>query len=217
MRIRNTARAVSVALTLGLGVSACGGGDVDEPRFVGAEKVCDSVFSGDDTAAVVERAIGDTSFFATGAGALDRVATAVKDVYADGQDVYRGQKFCSVKGEKSGSGEMDISFGLYKPEDALSDRHSATQRPYELGKRALAGTKNSSLYFECASPRLDGSDKEAARILGGLSYSDRELEGTRAEQEANLTALYAASLALAKKLECEDNAGLPTKVVLQPK
>ncbi|MDX3849096.1 hypothetical protein [Streptomyces sp. AK02-01A] len=204
-------------LALGLGVSACGSGDEDEgPRFVGAEKVCDSVFSG-DVAAALETAIGDTTFLANGDGALDRTATAVKDFYADGQDVNRGQKFCSVNGKKRGSGGMDISFGLYKQEDALSEGHSASQRPYDLGKRALAGTKNSSLYFECVSPRLDGSDKEAARVLGGLRYSDRELEGTRAEQEANLTVLHAASLALAKKLECENNGGLPTKVVLQPK
>ncbi|SCF84294.1 hypothetical protein GA0115259_103493 [Streptomyces sp. MnatMP-M17] len=217
MRIRNIARTVGVVLAFGLGASACGGGESEEPRFVAAGKLCGSVFS-DDAVAAVESAIGDTSFFASGDDKLGKVATAVKDLYADGQSVYTSAgEFCKIKGEKRGSGRMNISFGFYKPEDVLDNRHSASQRLYELGKQAVAGAKNSSLRFECVSPQLDGSDKDPARIVGLMSFRERDVPESQALREDNLTVLHAASFALAKKLECENNGGLPQKAVLRPK
>ncbi|WP_141698523.1 hypothetical protein [Streptomyces lushanensis] len=204
-------------LAFGLGVSACGSGESEEPSFVGAGKLCGSVFSGDARAAV-ESAIGDTSFFATGDDKLGEVATGVKDLYADGQDAYTSAgELCVINGEKRGSGRMDISFGLYKPEDVLDDRHSADQRLYALGEQAVAGIKNSSLRFECVSPQLDGSDKDPARIVGLMSFRDPKAPETQALREDNLTVLHAASFALAKNLECENNGGLPQKAVLRPK
>ncbi|MFD8969632.1 hypothetical protein ACFV0C_32435 [Streptomyces sp. NPDC059568] len=203
-------------LAFGLGVSACGGSESEEPRFVDAGKLCGSVFS-DDAVAAVETAIGDTSFFATGDDKLGKVATAVKDLYADGQNVYTSAgEFCVINGEKRGSGRMDISFGLYKPDD-LDRGHASDQRFYELGKLAVAGAKNSSLYFECVSPQLDGSDKDPARIQGSVRFSERDVPESQALREDNLTVLHAASFALAKKLECENNGGLPQMAVLQPK
>ncbi|MFE1956983.1 hypothetical protein [Streptomyces sp. NPDC059479] len=204
-------------LAFGLGVSACGGGESEEPLHVDAGKLCDSVFS-DDAVASVESAIGDTTFWRNGDGALDRVAAKLKDLYADGQSVYTSAgEFCKIKGEKRGSGNMNISFGFYKPEDVLDNRHSASQRLYELGKQAVAGAKNSSLRFECVSPQLDGSDKDPARIVGLMSFRERDVPESQALREDNLTVLHAASFAMAKKLECENNGGLPRKAVLQPK
>ncbi|MGW6741012.1 hypothetical protein ACWGDX_09780 [Streptomyces sp. NPDC055025] len=201
-----------------LGVSACGGGESEEePLFVDAGKLCDSVFSDDAVVAALETTVGDTSFWRNGEGALDRVVAKLKSFYADGQDVYGAEEFCRIKGEKRGSGRLNVSFALYKPDDVVDRGHSASQRFYELGKLAVAGSERSTLYFECVSPQLDGSDKDPARISGGIRLSERKVAETQALREDNLTVLHAASFALAKKLECENNGGLPQTVVLQPK
>ncbi|WP_157877337.1 hypothetical protein [Streptomyces odonnellii] len=203
-------------LVLGLGVSACGGGESEEPRFTGAGKLCGSVFS-DDAMTAVETAIGDTTFWRDN-GALDSVVAKLKDLYTDGQDVYTSAgAFCDIKGQGRDSGRMNISFGLYKPDDVVDRGHASDQRSYELGKRAVAGAKNSSLYFECVSPQLDGSDKDPARIQGSMHFTDLNGPETQNLRENNLTVLHAASFAVARKLECENNGGLPQKVVLQPK
>ncbi|MFE7126058.1 hypothetical protein [Streptomyces sp. NPDC057617] len=206
---------MAAVLALGLGASACGGDESEEPLYVSAGELCNSIFSG-DAAAAVETTVGDTTFFSTGDVAPDRVVEKLKEFYADGQYVYGAREFCVINGKKRDAGRIDISFALYKPDD-LEGGHAADQRFYELGKLAVAGAKKSSLYFECVSPQLDGSDKDPARILGSLSFKDRKVPETQALREANLTVLHAASFALAKKLECENNGGLPEKVVLKPK
>ncbi|MFF2066491.1 hypothetical protein ACFVWZ_32595 [Streptomyces sp. NPDC058200] len=216
MRIWNKTRAAGMVLALSFGLLACGGGEDEGLRFIGAEKVCDGIFSG-DVARAVETAVGDRAFFRTSDDALEDAASGVKEFYADGQTIVRIRKLCSIKGEARGSGRMDIHFSLYRADDALRTTHSASESPYQLGKRALAGFDGSRLYFECVSPQMNGSGKQPARVYAGMSLDDREVEDTQALREANLTALHAASLALAKELKCENNGGLPEKAVLRPK
>ncbi|MEV4976262.1 hypothetical protein [Streptomyces scopuliridis] len=223
MRIGNATRAAGAVLAFSLGVSACGGGGEEEgPRFVvGAEKLCDGILSG-DMARAVEAMVGTKTLWRTGNDALEDTASAIKDFYADSPDgrKYVGSKdFCRFAGYTRGAGQMDINFGIYRADDALTTGHSAREHPYRLGKRALAGFDASRLYFECVSPQMDGSDEQPARINASSRLSGPQgwrVEDTRATREANLTILHAAALAVAKKLGCENNAGLPEKVVLEP-
>ncbi|MGW6775621.1 hypothetical protein ACWGBX_35095 [Streptomyces sp. NPDC055037] len=207
-----------MVLTLALGVAACGGSDDEEPQYIGIEEVCDGIFSG-DTANAAERMIGDKTVSGTRHDALENIASSIKDLYADGQDINRAGDSCEISGKDREAGGMDIRFGLYKAEDALSLLHGADQRLYRLGKRAAVGSERSKLYFECASPGIRGSDKQPARIYAIsrlANIGSWEVEDTRATREAHLTVLHAAALAVAKELGCENNGGLPEKVVLEP-
>ncbi|MEV7421085.1 hypothetical protein [Streptomyces sp. NPDC091212] len=84
-----------------------------------------------------------------------------------------------------------------------------------MGKRSFASYDDSYLFFECASPRVSGSDKAPVRILGSLVYTKKPDTDSRDRRENNLTVLHAASLAVAKKMECADDAGLPAKADLR--
>ncbi|MFE7572360.1 hypothetical protein ACFU76_36400 [Streptomyces sp. NPDC057539] len=210
-------------LVLSLGVSACGGGGEDEePRFVvGAEKLCDGILSG-DVARSVEALVGTETLWRTGNDVLEDTASAIKDFYAESPDgrKYVGSKdFCRFAGYSRGAGQMDINFGIYRAEDVLSTGHSAQEHPYRLGKRALAGSGASRLYFECVTAQMEGSDEQPARINVSSKISGPpgwKSEDTRAVREAHLSVLHATALAVAKKLGCENNGGLPEKVVLEP-
>ncbi|MFJ2675275.1 hypothetical protein [Streptomyces sp. NPDC087525] len=222
MKIWNATRAAGAVLALSLGVSACGDGSEDErPAFAGAEKVCDGILS-DNTARAVEAMVGDKTFHGTGDDALENTASAIKEFYAEdpGGRKYVGSKeFCAFSGRMREAGSLEITFGIYRPDDVLGTDHAEDQRLYRLGKRALAGSERSYLYFECVSPQIDGSDEQPARIdaVSRLAnVGSWEVEDTRATREAHLTVLHAAALAVAKELGCENNGGLPEKVVLEP-
>ncbi|MFE4916614.1 hypothetical protein ACFRCX_34515 [Streptomyces sp. NPDC056652] len=222
MKIWNAARAAGAVLALSLGVSACGGGTEDEgPRFVGAEKLCAGILSG-DTARAMETIVGAKTFGRTGNDPLEGTASAIEGFYADSPDgrKYVGSKeFCVFAGSAREAGRLSVNFGIYRAGDASRTTHSASQYPYRLGKRALAGFDSSTLYFECVSSQMDGSDELPARINARSRLSGPEgweVEDTRATREAHLTVLHAAALAVAKELGCENDGGLPEKVVLEP-
>ncbi|MFE2640925.1 hypothetical protein ACFXKS_25935 [Streptomyces scopuliridis] len=222
MKIWNATRAAGAVLALSIGVSACSGGSEDEgPRFTGAEKVCDGILSG-DTARAVETMVGDKTFHGTSDGMLENTASAIKDFYAedpDGRKYVGSKKFCAFSARTREAGSLEIDFGIYRPDDVVGTAHAEDQHLYRLGKRALAGSRRSNLFFECVSPQMDGSDKQPARVYAYSRLStvgSWEVEDTRAVREAHLTVLHAAALAVAKELECKNNGGLPEKVILEP-
>ncbi|MFD7527572.1 hypothetical protein ACFV8E_08130 [Streptomyces sp. NPDC059849] len=55
------------------------------------------------------------------------------------------------------------------------------------------------------------------RILGNFGRPKSRGQDVSNPREVNLTVVHAASLAVAKKLECENNGGLPDNPVLNPR
>ncbi|WP_424861164.1 hypothetical protein [Streptomyces sp. MMS24-I29] len=75
----------------------------------------------------------------------------------------------------------------------------------------------SKICFECVSPRLKGSKENPMRISGRFTRPKATAQNTPEHLAANMEITHAASLAVAKKLQCENNSGLPEKAVLEPR
>ncbi|MEV8537390.1 hypothetical protein [Streptomyces sp. NPDC051572] len=81
---------------------------------------------------------------------------------------------------------------------------------YEMGELALSRPLNAFLYMKCSSGSFS-SDGDNVLIRGELTNPlavDSDDDNLR---EMNLNVLHAVSLAMAKKLGCKDDAGLPAK------
>ncbi|MFD0368807.1 hypothetical protein [Streptomyces sp. NPDC127114] len=115
-----------------------------------------------------------------------------------------------------GMGRVAIRFGLYRDDDLFGDIRVRGLHPYVMGREARSGPEKAYLFVMCASPRLQGSDRTPARIMGTLTLDKSKLPDTVAVREANLTVLHSVTLAVVKRLGCENNAGLTEKPVFKP-
>ncbi|MEV6204281.1 hypothetical protein AB0M64_30545 [Streptomyces sp. NPDC051771] len=117
----------------------------------------------------------------------------------------------------SSTDTVNIRFGFYGHDDLLGDVHPRGLHPYAMGVEAHSGPKKAYLFLTCVTPRLEGSDKHPARIRGTLTFNQSKLPDTAPIREANLTILHSATLAVVRKLGCEDDAGLDVKPVFKPR
>ncbi|MBT2461699.1 hypothetical protein J7E92_08575 [Streptomyces sp. ISL-63] len=166
----------------------------------------------------VEAVAGTTSFERRVGGGMARVIEKIKEGYASDRTWSTSEELCQISGKGVGSRERpSLSFSIYAPQDVGDPRNPEGTRLFALGKEAVANTRSAGLYFECMSPRLEGSERVPARIRGGLGKAQDRGDAVN-NLVANLTVLHAASLAVAKELECEGNGGLPEKLdpELQP-
>ncbi|MCX5378124.1 hypothetical protein [Streptomyces sp. NBC_00091] len=85
---------------------------------------------------------------------------------------------------------------------------------YDLGRNAWAISWQARLFFDCASTRLAGLDK-AVPVAASVSMLDGSNGDEPELREANLAIVHSASLAMAKELGCENNGGLPDKLVVK--
>ncbi|MFF7263206.1 hypothetical protein ACFZCL_23410 [Streptomyces sp. NPDC008159] len=88
----------------------------------------------------------------------------------------------------------------------------------KMGERAVAAADKARIYFECRSDRLSNSMTVAHIMIGVERWMiPTEPEGdVEALKDAYATVAHSFSLAMAKKLRCEKNGGLPAKPVLDP-
>ncbi len=86
-----------------------------------------------------------------------------------------------------------------------------------MGKQSEVGRSGASLYFECVTPQLEGSEKRPLRILGSFGRGESDAPDTREYRNLNMTILHAVSLKLVRELDCANNGGLPKSPVLTPK
>ncbi|WP_326603984.1 hypothetical protein OG930_16565 [Streptomyces sp. NBC_01799] len=218
VRARRLLIAVGLVLAMGAGGVACGSDEkAEEDPFVGAAEVCDGLFAG-PLAKKVESVTGDTVFFSSGTKGLDNVVEALKRGYASGRSWATGAELCALspKGGAVGDGG-GLKFSMYAPQDVDDPRMSDGSELYTMGKRSEARSGGASLYFECASPQVKGSSENPLRIYGSFGRGKSDAPDTRESRDANLEILHAASLAVVKELDCENNAGLPKTPVLTPK
>ncbi|MFD9499063.1 hypothetical protein [Streptomyces sp. NPDC060035] len=207
-------------LTTGFGLVSCGAdGESEERTFVGAEEACDGLFAG-PLAKQVEAVTGDTEFFATGnkGKAMSNVVNALKRGYAAGRSSATGADLCELDPKGGGLGDgAGIKFSMYAPQDVEEPGGPAGAELYTMGKKSEVREGGASLYLECVSPQIKGSEKVPLRIYGGFGRGESDAPDSRRFRNANMEILHAGALALVKELGCERDAGLPETPVLTPK
>ncbi|MFJ3158739.1 hypothetical protein [Streptomyces kanasensis] len=207
---------MAVVLALLLGLVACDeAGPRQEESAVSADEVCEGVFSG-PAARVLERSTGAEEFRRHRAAAGVRgTAEAIESLHdAHLVDEWLKADLCRVYTPRSDTAAVEITFDLVR-EKALATSNPSLV-PYGLGRKAHADAKVAFLYVQCAGPRLADSANRPAVIRGELS---RYLEPPLPEEEArqaNLRLLAAATRALAKSLQCENDAGLSADPLPKP-
>ncbi|MFG3345642.1 hypothetical protein ACGF1Z_11345 [Streptomyces sp. NPDC048018] len=199
---------------VGLLLSACGGNGELEQRITAAQQ-CDGTLSSEASRAL-ETLLGTKKFDAAPLGGVGRGAEQLTGDYAERKRSSLHPPVCRVGGADS-TDRIDITFGLYADRELFGDVHPDGLHAYELGREAQSGRQKAYLFVRCVSPQLEGTQKRAARIRGVLDFGGATLPDTPATREANLTVLHSVTLAVVKKLDCENNAGLPEKPVFKPK
>lgn len=220
VRVKRSFAVVGLLLTTSIGLVSCGVGEKNEEKtFVGAAEVCDGLFAG-PLAKQVEEVTGDTEFFATGTKgkAMKNVVGALKKGYASGRSWATGADLCELdpKGGALGDG-AGIKFFMYAPQDVEDPDMPAGAELYTMGKKSEVRKTGASLYLECVSPQIKGSDKVPLRIYGGFGRGESDAPDNRRFRNANMQILHAGALALVRELDCKDDAGLPETPVLEPK
>ncbi|MEI7034962.1 hypothetical protein [Streptomyces pratensis] len=212
-------RALTAALvvTIGVGGVACGSDSDSQSPHVDASQVCDGIFAGrlENT---LQAVAGGTLFGRRSADSVERVIQKIKEGYASDRSWLTSQKLCeiTVEGESPRDATV-ISFSIYAPQDVGDPGDPEGTLRFPLGKEAVARTRSAGLYFECVSPQVEGSKDRPVRIRGGLGYAEDRGDAVQ-NLVANLTVLHAASIAVARELECEEDGGLPERLSpdLQP-
>ncbi|MFD6281602.1 hypothetical protein ACFWFI_39495 [Streptomyces sp. NPDC060209] len=215
--MRRLLTAVGVVLVLGAGGVACGAGEEEHAQFVGADEVCGGLFAG-PTAAMLEKVTGEKVFNWANGNGMEKVVDALKEGYESGRSWAGGAHLCEADPKGGGLGdEAGISFSMYAPQDAEDERLPTGGELYTMGVQSSVGRGGASLYFECVSPQLEGSDKTPLRIQGGFGRGKSDAPDTREYRNMNMTILHTMALKLVKELDCQNNGGLPKTPVLTPK
>ncbi|MFJ3938906.1 hypothetical protein [Streptomyces parvus] len=198
-------------LLLAVCATACSSDPDPQSPYVNAAEVCDGVFAG-DLEKTVETVTGATSFERRAGGGMGDVVEEIQKGYASGRSWSPREELCEMaaKGSRSGE-ETTLAFHIYAPQDVNYPGNPEGAKRFSLGKEAVANVRSAGIYFECVSPRLDGSKNEPARIYGGLGKAQDRGDALENLMD-NLHVVHSASLAVAEKLECEGNAGLPEKL-----
>lgn len=165
----------------------------------------------------MQKLTGTSLFVNTSADDLSKAAKFLEDEHRKRVNWSRtSSTLCVIAGEER-RGSFHVQFDVYAPWDVTDKQHPMDSQLYRLGKKAWAKAGESSLYFECVSPESGASRSRPVRVHGRVAaHSNRKTPNTREFREASLRVLHAASLKLAKKMECENSGGLPDPLVLQP-
>ncbi|MFI1187744.1 hypothetical protein [Streptomyces californicus] len=191
--------------------TACASDPEPQSPYVNAAEVCDGVFAG-DLEKTVEAVTGAKSFERRAGGGMGQVIEKIKKGYVSGRSWSPREELCEMAAKGSSSAEeTTLAFHIYAPQDVNYPGNPEGAKRFSLGKEAVSNIRSAGIYFECISPRLDGSKSRPARIYGGLGNAHYRGDA-RENLMDNLRVVHSASLALAEKLECEDSAGLPDKL-----
>ncbi|MFB7913145.1 hypothetical protein [Streptomyces sp. NPDC056061] len=197
---------------LGVSTSACG---EEPPDHYEAGQICEGLFSG-PLEKTIESVLGAKSFDSNGKGGMQRAVDGLKKAYESGHNWAPGGTLCEISPQGIGTkSDSRIYFDMYMPRD-LEDKYSSKKRYYLMGKRAAASPLGASIYYECVSPQFEGSKERPMRIYGSFVRAQASRENRPDYVDENMQIAHAASLAVAKKLQCENNGGLPEKPVLTP-
>ncbi|MFJ6421682.1 hypothetical protein [Streptomyces hydrogenans] len=213
--MRRMLKSAASGLAVCLLATACADGEKPEPERVTAGRQCDDTLS-PQAAGALERALETKRFWPAASGGLDGVAEGLAADYAKAERRPPAHALCEASPSVADVREVAIGFRLYKDDELLGGGHPSRLHPYDMGVEAHAGPEKAYLFVRCVSPRLKGSDSRNARIEGRLIHFWSKLPDTAPIREAHLTILHSATLAVVRKLGCEDDAGLAEKPVLKP-
>ncbi|MFE5796669.1 hypothetical protein ACFQ8C_29400 [Streptomyces sp. NPDC056503] len=211
---RRALKGAVFGLAVCLLATACGGDEEPEPERVTAAEQCDDTLS-PEAARALEVVLGTEKFSHDPRGGLERSVDGLAEDYAKAERRPPSHSLC--RASRPGVHEVAIGFRLYRDDDLLGDGRYAGIHPYDMGVEAHAGPERAYLFVRCVSPRLKGSDSRNARIKGTLTYNWSKLPDTVPVREATLTVLHSVTLAVVRKLGCENDAGLTEKPVFKPK
>ncbi|GGY28864.1 hypothetical protein [Streptomyces omiyaensis] len=207
-------RGATSGVVLCLLVAACGGSEEPEPERVRAEQQCDDTLS-PDAARALETVLRTKRFDHDPRGGLQRSTDELIADYPKSEGRTQRRSLCKASPSTS-SARVTVDFRFWRDINLHGDQHAATLHPYDMGVEALSGPDDAHLYVNCVSPRFPGSDKRPAKIWGALGVSRSELPDTVPVREATLTVLHSVTLAVVRKLGCENDAGLDAEPVFTP-
>ncbi|WP_328582181.1 hypothetical protein [Streptomyces sp. NBC_00370] len=228
VNVRRVIRTGALTCALSAVLLGCGGGDDedDSPRTIAATKVCDGRLSS-SAATSVEFLTGEKRLSPIGNGRADaslaKAASALSDGYVPGEGSETDTKpACLIVNPEGGSPDLQIGFGITSAK-AADGPAADTFATYEVGRTALIGIARSYLYFDCVSPKLDGSTHEKPAIVFGKLTNHAEglgryepAGGPDQVRAANLTLLHSLSLSMAEELGCAGGAGLDARLPPKP-
>ena len=175
-RAGRLAAVVGLVVAAGAGLAACGSdaeGKSTEETFVGADKVCGGLFDA-SLAKKVEAVTTDSEFFYQSDEGLKAVVEALTDGYESGRSWATGKALCELSPKGGGAGDgAAIKFSMYAPQDVKDLRTDPGTVSYTMGKRSEARATGASLYLECVSPRLKGSETKPLRSTGASRWGER--------------------------------------------
>ncbi|MGW4049284.1 hypothetical protein ACWENA_00490 [Streptomyces sp. NPDC004779] len=193
--------------------TACSGEETPEPERIKAEQQCDDTLSA-DAARALEMVLKTKQFGHDPRGGLERGVKELVGDYEAARRLTLNPPTCRVI-PPAGRERVDIRFGLYGDDDLFGDADLRGLHPYDMGVEARSGPRKAYLFVKCVSPLLEGSTESPARIRGALLFNRSKLPDTLPVREANLTILHSTTLAVVRKLGCENDAGLTEKPVFK--
>ncbi|KUJ70254.1 hypothetical protein ACZ90_04970 [Streptomyces albus subsp. albus] len=215
-RVKNTGaiRFLWPTLALCVAVSACSNGGEKEEEFITASRLCQGAFVYAPKS--LEKLRDTHQFRNEDSDFLDVSAKEIRDIHAEEPDGRIGKCYIPQERSKRSLGSTEIGVFGYEPRDLSNpERLRGKTARYRLGKLAIAGPWDAQLYFECVSPQFEDSSKRPARVVVVLNHFDRHGTYPTTLRETNMKVVYSASLALARKLECKNDGGLPGRLVLK--
>ncbi|MFF6881607.1 hypothetical protein ACFY9F_00280 [Streptomyces sp. NPDC012421] len=208
--LKGAAAGVAVCLL----ATACGEDEEKpKPERVRAEQQCDGTLS-PKAALALQTVLNTKRFDDAPTGGLERAAGGLVEDYPESSRRTPTHSLCRAS-PASSMDAVKIRFSLHREGDLPGDEHAADMHRYAMGVDALSGPRMADLYVRCVSSRIEGSDKRPARIVGSLIFLRSKLPDTVRIREANLTILHSVTLAVVRKLGCEDDAGLTEKPVFK--
>ncbi|MFB7361721.1 hypothetical protein [Streptomyces hydrogenans] len=174
---------------------------------------CDDTLSR-DAARALEEVLRTKEFDDSPTGGLERSTAGLAADYAKDERRPPTHRLCRAS-PAAASSAIVLRFRLYRDAELTRGSPVASLHPYAMGVEALSGPRKARLYTRCASPRLQGSDRHPARVVGELESTWSTLPDTAPVREATLTVLHSVTLAVVRKLACENDAGLDAKPVFK--
>lgn len=212
------------AAVLGVLVAGCGSGQSqdDEPVRLSASEVCAQGILNADAVRALELLTGASEFDPpkkTDNESMSAVADSMSRGYA-AIGASRGDQVCkAVPFDSNNRHDVSVSFEIEHESQRTGEQSESGKGSYweyDLGRNALAISRQAKLFFDCASTRLAGLDK-AVPVAASVSISQGSKGDEPGLREANLTIVHSAALAMAKELGCKDNGGLPDTLVVRQK
>ncbi|WP_327236419.1 hypothetical protein OG349_23160 [Streptomyces sp. NBC_01317] len=113
---------------------------------------------------------------------------------------------CEIYLPESTLVDVSIDVSLEDGDGVGDGKFAGAFKQYDLGREGLASPRKAVLYAECVSEKFEGGPVMLRAALNNRNEPEGDPEQLR---KANLTLLHSVTLALVKRLDCEDRAGLP--------